>query len=49
MDTEPEAPPGNEGDARVPLFGTWRRAYVVVIAWLAVQVIAFAWMSRTTP
>ena len=40
MDTEEPAP---------PLFKSWRRAYAVVLIWLAVQVAIFSWVSGRWP
>jgi hypothetical protein len=35
------------GNERVPLFGTWRRAYIVVVAVFVVEVALFYAMSRS--
>jgi len=35
--------------ARVPLFGTWRNAYIVVVAVFVIEVALFYALSRTFP
>ncbi len=37
---------GEVEDARVPLFGTWRKAYAVVVAAFALDVAFFYVISR---
>jgi hypothetical protein len=36
---------GDDDDARAPVFGTWRRWYVVVLATLAALIAAFGALS----
>ena len=36
----------NPSDERVPLFGTWRRAYVVVLAVLVVNILLLYGWTR---
>ena len=38
--------PDEDGDERVPLFGTWRTAYIVVVIAFIVNVAAFYAISR---
>jgi len=32
-----------------PVFGSWPRAYAVVLVWLAVQIAVFTWFSGRWP
>jgi hypothetical protein len=38
---EPTSPSTAERDEPPPLFGTWRRAYLAVIGWLALLILLF--------
>jgi len=37
---------GRDDDTPPPLFGTWRTAYLVVLGWLAVEVLLFTLLTR---
>ncbi len=41
-----EAPRPNESKERVPLFGTWRRAYLAVVIFFVVDVVVFYAFAR---
>ncbi|MDQ6913404.1 MAG: hypothetical protein M3128_11090 [Verrucomicrobiota bacterium] len=41
-----EVPRPNETEDRVPLFGTWRKAYLAVVIFFVVDVVVFYAFSR---
>ena len=41
-----QPPPSGDEDGRVPLFGTWRRAYVIVLAVLAANILLLYGCTR---
>lgn len=42
----PDPAPDHEESLAVPLFGTWRRAYLVVVVIFLVELAFFAFVSR---
>ena len=43
--SEPAAPPAREDPP--PILGTWRRAYLAVLGWLALLIVLFYLFGRT--